>query len=74
MSTTEKPEVRYPDVHVQITGKDGNIFNIIGLVTGALRRAPGTPPGEVEKFTSEVMDCDSYDAALRVVMSWVDVS
>lgn len=63
---------KYPDVHVQMTGEDGNVFSIIGRVSEALR--PAGHSDQVSAFVNEVTDADSYDAALAVVMQWVEVS
>ncbi|AXH47452.1 hypothetical protein SEA_HANGMAN_89 [Mycobacterium phage Hangman] len=62
---------KYPDVHVQLTGQDGNVFFIIGKVSKALREAGHVD--QVTPFVNEVTDTDSYDAALAVVMQWVEV-
>lgn len=70
--TTETTGPKYPDVHVQLTEGDGNIFLIIGKVSTALRRAGHSDA--VTEFVGAVTDSDSYDAALQTVMSWVEVS
>lgn len=69
----EAAAVKYPDVHVQLTGEDGNIFSIMGRVTGEMRRA-GVSAVERNAYTQELMDCGSYDEALRVTMRWVSTS
>ncbi len=71
MST--KQGIRYPDVHVQLTGQDGNIFYIMGRVRGALKRA-GVSEDVISEFVTELTSSDSYDAALGVVMKWVSTS
>jgi hypothetical protein len=65
-------EVKYPDVHVKLTGKDGNAFATLGRVRGALRNA-GVPMGEIEEFMPEATS-DDYDQLLATCMRWVDVS
>ncbi|MDY6948937.1 MAG: hypothetical protein SXG53_24855 [Pseudomonadota bacterium] len=65
--------VKFPDVHVQLSGEDGNVFSIIGRVTQALRRA-GCAPSEIVEFQKQVQSSQSYDDALDVVMQWVNVS
>lgn len=65
-------DVRYPDITVQLSGKDGNIFMLMGICTAALRRA-GISKDEIDQLRSEVMDSEDYGAALRVLMSWVNV-
>lgn len=65
--------VKYPNVKVQLTGEDGNIFNLIGIVRRHLR--DNRVSAEVIKqFVDEVTASGSYDEALAVIMSWVDVS
>lgn len=71
MSTSQP--VRFPEVHVLLTGEDGNVFAIIGRVSQALRRA-GCAPSEIETFQKQIQSSQSYDEALRVVMHWVSVS
>lgn len=65
-------DVKYPDVHVQLTGTDGNAFAIMGAVQSALRRA-GVPAEEIAKYQEESMSGD-YDHLLQTAMRWVDVS
>jgi hypothetical protein len=65
-------DVKYPDVHVQLTGHDGNAFAIMGAVTGALRTA-GVPKEERDAFMTEAMSGD-YDNLLRTAIKWVNVS
>ena len=73
-ATPEEPTwPKYPDVHVQLSGEDGNVFAIIGRVMLALKRA-GVEPTERDAFLEEVTHTESYDHALQTVMRWVDVS
>lgn len=65
------PDVRFPDVTVQLSGTDGNAFVVIGSVTGALRRAGHADVAD--EFARAVMDTGSYDEFLQTVMRWVDV-
>jgi hypothetical protein len=60
---------KYPDVHVELLGKDGNAFAILGNVAKALRRAG---VAEIEMFYDEATQGD-YDHLLRTVMAWVTV-
>ena len=64
-------DVKYPNVTVQLTGENGNAFNIIGLVQQALRRAK-VPAEEIAEFRKEAMSGD-YDNVLVTAMRWVDV-
>ena len=61
----EKPKV-------QLTGKDSNVFSIIGRVTSALKKA-----GQADKakeFTDKAFAAGSYDEVLRLAMTYCDVS
>lgn len=71
MSTSQA--IKFPHVHVRLSGQDGNVFFIIGRVIQALRRA-GCAESEIDAFWNEVSSSGSYDAALAVVMRWVSVS
>lgn len=66
------PEVKYPDIHVQLSGYDGNAYTIMGRVSAALRRA-GVSAEEIEQYTEESTSGD-YDNLLRTAMRWVNVS
>ena len=62
-------EPKYPDIKVQMVGKDGNAFSIIGRVTKALRNAR-VPVEERKKFQAEATKTD-YNNVLQTVMKWV---
>jgi len=61
---TEKPKCR-------LIGKDGNVFNIIGLVTQALERAGRKK--EAEEFTDWAFIARSYDEVLILCSEYVDI-
>ena len=63
---------KYPDIRVQLTGEDGNIFSILGRVQQEMRRK-GVPQAQRDQFFTEVTATKSYDEALGVVMTWVKV-
>lgn len=65
-------EIRYPHVHVKLTGTDGNAYAMIGKVQNALRRA-NVPPAEVKQFAIAAMDQHSYDDLMRFLTQIVDV-
>ena len=69
--TTTTP--RFPDVHVQLSGQDGNVFAILGRVRRALMKA-GATQEQLDCFWEEVANARSYDEALAAVMRWVHVS
>jgi hypothetical protein len=65
-------DIRHPEVHVELAGRDGNAYAIIGHVQRALRDA-GVSGEEVSQFHAEATSGD-YDHLLRTCMRWVDVS
>ena len=64
--------MKYPNIEVQLTGRNGNAFAIIGTVSKALRQA-NVNKDEIEKFIDEAMSAD-YDNLLVTCMNWVDVN
>ncbi len=64
-------ETKYPNIKVQLSGKDGNAFVIIGSVTRALRKNK-VPAEEVSLFQKEATSGD-YNDLLATCMKWVDV-
>ena len=58
-------------VVVRLIGEDGNVFNIIGQVLGALREAG--QDALAEAFRERAFAAGSYDEVLRLVMEIVDV-
>jgi hypothetical protein len=63
---------RFPHVHVQLSGEDGNAFFIIGRVGRALREA-GVSNEDRDAFANEAMS-GNYDNVLQTVMRWVSWS
>ena len=62
---------KYPDVHVQLVGEDGNAFAILGRVQAAMKNAK-VPQADQDAFMKEATAGD-YDHLLRTCMEWVDV-
>ena len=67
---TDRP--KYPHVHVQLSGEDGNAFFIIGRTRAAMRRA-GVPTDEIKAYAEDAMSGD-YHNVLRVTMQTVSTS
>lgn len=65
-------EPKYPHVHVQLSGEDGNAFFIIGRVRSAMREA-GLDAAAVTAYSNEAMDGD-YEHVLSVTANTVSVS
>ena len=63
---------KYPEIEVQLTGKDGNAFAIMGNVNRALRRG-GVSKEERDEYMEQSMSGD-YDNVLQTAMAWVNVS
>ena len=60
------------NVKVKLIGTDGNVFALIGKVTAALKRKGHD---DLAKECSEkIFASESYNAALRVMMEYVEVS
>ena len=66
----ERDDVRHPEVVVQLTGKDGNAFAILGTVQQALRAAGHAD--DIAEFFAEATSGD-YDHLLQTCMRWVTV-
>ena len=64
--------VRYPEIHVRLTGTSGNAFDILGKVVNAMKRAR-VPKEEIDLFSKEARSGD-YDNLLQIVMAWVQTS
>ncbi|AWI06722.1 hypothetical protein [Clostridium drakei] len=55
----------------KLVGENGNIFNLIGIASRALKRA-----GQADKakeMSEKIMKCGSYDEALQIIMNYVGV-
>lgn len=63
---------KFPHVEVQLTGRDGNAYVIMGAVVSAMRTA-GCTPEDIETYQVESMVGD-YDHLLRVAMQTVTVT
>jgi len=64
-------EPKYPDIEVQLTGRDGNAFGILGNVQKAMRRA-NVSKEEINEFMEEATSGD-YNDLLCTAMKWVSV-
>jgi len=61
-------DIKYPDIKVQLIGKDGNAFAILGAVGKALRNAGVDPKPYQDEATA-----GDYANLLRVTQDWVVV-
>ena len=60
------------DITVQLSGEDGNAFNLMGIVNRALRNADA-PQKDIDAFIKEATSAD-YDHLLQTCMKWVHVN
>ena len=63
--------MRYPEITVQLTGEDGNAFNVLGRVQRAMR-AGGLEQAVIDEYLAEATEGD-YNDLLVTTMHWVDV-
>ncbi len=56
---------------VKLLGEDGNVFNIIGQTSRALKQA-GLKE-EAKEFTAKAFAAHSYDEVLQLVMTYCEV-
>lgn len=63
---------KYPNVHVQLTGQDGNAFAILGRCIAAAKRK-GISEEEREAFIKEATSGD-YNHLLATAMKWFTTS
>lgn len=63
---------KFPHVVVKLIGSDGNVFSILGATTGAMRLA-GVDAEDIMALRNGIFDCESYQAALRLIMETVTV-
>lgn len=56
----------------KLIGEDGNVFNIIGLVSAALKKAG--QPDKAKEFTSKAFAAQSYDHVLTLAEEYVEVA
>ena len=63
--------VIHPEITVELTGKDGNAFNILGICIQAMKRAKLTQ-SEINTFQREATSGD-YNNLLVTVTNWFEV-
>jgi hypothetical protein len=64
-------EPKYPEIEVQLSGEDGNVFSILGRMQTALRNY-GLEELEVRNFMSEAQS-GNYDKLLQTCQKWVTI-
>lgn len=68
MSKEKKPRT---EVVVELIGKDGNVFNLIGLTTRALRQEGYSD--EAQEFSDGAHKKTSYDEVLNYIQEFVTI-
>ena len=63
---------KYPHVHVQLSGEDGNAFSILARVQRAMMKAQ-VPKSDIELFVNQATTGD-YDHLLHTVKRYVNWS
>lgn len=58
---------------VQLSGEDGNVFNLISLCQKAMKKE-GINTNKISTMQEKVFACGSYDEALQILMEYCDVS
>lgn len=58
-------------ITVKLIGENGNIFNLMGIASKALKRAG--QGDKAREMQAEVTNCISYESALDVITKYVDV-
>jgi two-component SAPR family response regulator len=59
-----------PKPQVQLVGQDGNVFNLLGICTRALKKAGQYE--EAQELRNRVLKCGSYDEALMTMLEYVE--
>ena len=57
---------------VKLTGEDGNVFNLLGICTKALKRAGSDDKSK--ELRSRVFAAKSYDEALAIMGEYCELS
>ena len=63
---------KFPNIHIQLSGHDGNAFAILGRASKAMRE-DGVPKEQVKEFFAEATS-GNYDNLLQTIMRWVETS
>lgn len=58
-------------LEAQVTGEDGNVFNLAGIVADVLRR--NGFPEYAKEVSKRLWACNSYEEALKMMGEYVDL-
>jgi hypothetical protein len=56
----------------KLIGENGNIFNLMGIATRALKNAG--QPEKAKEMQEKIFTADCYEESLRIIREYVDVS
>jgi hypothetical protein len=56
---------------VQLIGQDGNVFNLVGICSRALKKAGRLE--EAKAMQERVFSCGSYEEALVIMSEYVEI-
>jgi len=56
---------------VKLIGVNSNVFNLLGICTSALKK--NGQVAEADELTKKVFAAGNYDAAIAIMMEYVDV-
>lgn len=59
------------NLEVKLIGEDGNIFNLMGIVSREMKR--NGYQNQIKEFTDDITSSNSYDEALAKIMDWVNI-
>lgn len=65
------PTPKYPNIIVELSDKNGNVFNLMALCTQEMKRA-GLTKEEQEEFRKQMMHSD-YDNAIITCLNWFTI-
>jgi hypothetical protein len=57
---------------VKLIGENGNILNLMGIATRALKDA--RQPEKAKEMQEKIFTADSYEEALQIIQEYVEVS
>lgn len=64
-------DVKYPEIHVQLIGLDGNAFSILGRCQREMKKARLSQE-EIQQFMNEATS-GNYDHLIATCMEWFDI-
>ena len=58
-------------IQVKLIGEDGNIFNLLGIVSRELKR--NNQDNKIEEMCNRVYNSNSYQEALSIIQYYVNI-